>query len=127
MSKEAKQMNETDGQSSEELALWIAKQIDRKGGIHINVLDLRSSSDVTDFIVIATGTSYRHMQTLIETPIRELKKSGFASYKVEGEGTSWLVADFSDVIVHIFDEPTRSYYNLEGLYANAPDLLWDKH
>lgn len=108
-----------------ELACWISQQLDRKGGRGIFVLDLRNLSYVTDYFVIVTGTSSTHIQTLIDSPVMEMKKLGFPPTCVEGRDTSWVVADFSDVVLHVFDETTRQYYNLEDLWKEAPRVDWE--
>src|SRR5665213_4508925 len=94
----------------------MAQLLDKKGGKQITVLDLREVSSITDFMIIATGTSLKHMETLVNAPCQELKKSGFPANNIEGLGTHWVVADFNDVVVHIFDESTRQHYDLEGLW-----------
>lgn len=76
-------------------------------------------------MVIATGTSSKHLETLVNAPCQEQKKSGFPASAIDGLGTQWVVADFNDVILHIFDEQTRGHYNLEGLWANAPRIDWE--
>jgi ribosome-associated protein len=65
------------------------------------------------------------METLIDTPVMELKKLGFPPSCVEGRATGWIVADFSDVLLHVFDEATRQRYNLEDLWKEAPRVDWE--
>lgn len=115
----------TDRQSGLELACWMSQLLDRKGGRGIFVLDVRGLSSITDFFVIVTGTSSTHMQTLIDSPVMELKKLGFPPQCVEGRSTGWVVADFSDVLLHVFDEGTRQHYNLEELWKEAPRIDWE--
>ncbi|MDB5038670.1 MAG: ribosome-associated protein [Bacteriovoracaceae bacterium] len=111
--------------SSTELALWMAQLLDKKGGKHVNILDVRELSSITDFMVIASGTSLKHIETLVNAPSQELRKSGFPADAIEGLGTSWVVADFNDVIIHVFDEPTRKHYDLETLWSAAPKVDWE--
>ena len=111
-------MSET--QSALALAKWISQILDRKGGHDIVVLDLRTLSSVSDFLVICTGTSSRHLKTLIEAPCMELKKVGHPAHNIEGENTGWVLADLGDVVLHVFDQETRDYYDLDGLWKNAP-------
>jgi ribosome-associated protein len=111
--------------SSKEVAAWIAQLLDKKGGKQITVLDVRETSSITDFMVIVTGTSLKHLETLVNAPCQELKKSGYPADAMEGEGTHWVVADFNDVIVHVFDESTRTHYDLEGLWSTAPKVEWE--
>lgn len=116
-------MSET--QSGQNLASWMGQLLDKKGGQQIAVLDVRGMSSVTDFMVIATGTSTRHMETLVEAPCQELKRSGFPAHHIEGNGTHWVVADFGDVFLHVFDDQARRHFDLEGLWKNAPRIEWD--
>lgn len=108
-----------------ELAQWIAQILDRKGGQNISVLETKPGTYIADYLVIATGTSSRHMQTLLDAPCEELKKLGFPPQNVEGEATSWLLADLGDVVIHIFNEESRQHFDLEGLWANSPKIDWE--
>jgi ribosome silencing factor RsfS/YbeB/iojap len=109
-------------QSALALAKWISQILDRKGAHDIVVLDLRKLSSVTDFLVIGTGTSSRHLKTLIEAPCVELKKVDHPPLSIEGENTGWVLADLGDVVLHVFDQETREYYDLEGLWKEAPQV-----
>lgn len=110
---------------SQELAIWIANVLEKKGGLNISVIDTRNTSAVADYLVIATGTSSRHLGTLLESPIKELKHAGFPPLSVEGEGTHWMLADLGDVILHIFDAETRNYFDLDNLWQEAERVDWE--
>ncbi len=110
--------------SSHELAVWFAQLLDRKGGRSVQVLDLRKLSSVTDYFVVASANSLKHLETLVDAPLMELKKSDRPVGAVEGLGTSWVVADFNDVMIHVFDDESRAYYDLEGLWKSAPRVDW---
>jgi len=86
----------------------------------IVVLDLRGISPATDYFVIVTGTSDRQMRTVADE-IREAAKSkGLGLFGRAGyEQARWILLDFVDVVVHIFDEPYRDYYDLELLWGDA--------
>ncbi len=75
-------------------------------------------------MIIASGTSTRHMETLIDAPCMELKTSGFPPRSIEGRATQWVVADLGDVVLHVFDEATRQHFDLESLWANVPRIDW---
>lgn len=105
----------------------MSQLLDRKGGRGIFVLDVRGLSTVTDFFVLVSGTSSTHMSTLIDSPVMELKKLGFPPSCIEGRATGWVVADFGDVLLHVFDENNRQYYNLEELWKEAPRIDWEHH
>lgn len=85
------------------------------------ILDMRGISTITDFFVICSGTSIRHTRTIAENIILNFKNDHkMPVYRAEGvkEGR-WIVLDYIDVIVHIFDEETRGIYLLENLWGDA--------
>ena len=85
-------------------------------------IDLEGKSDIADFLVIATGTSNRHVSSLSENLITELKKDGIRDIKAEGINKSdWVLIDSGDVIVLIFRKEVREFYNLEKLWQSSID------
>ena len=96
-------------------------------GQEIAILDLRKVTPIFDFFVIATGTSRRQIHTIVEEIDATLRRVGDTRSGVEGyESSKWVVQDYGDVLVHVFDPETRSYYNLEELWADAEKLDWDQ-
>jgi ribosome-associated protein len=96
---------------------------DRKGA-RILVLDLRGLNDVTDFFVIASGTSDAHVRGLADSVLKVMDKSGQSAHHVEGLTTGrWVLLDFVDVVVHLFHPETRAFYQLERLWQDAPALF----
>jgi ribosome-associated protein len=76
---------------------------------------------ITDVFVIASGTSHRHVLTLADAVEERLSKFGRKPLRREGlEHATWVLLDYGDVVVHVFDEPTRRYYDLERLWVDAP-------
>jgi ribosome-associated protein len=87
------------------------------------VLDLRNISPATDYFVIATGTSDRQMRTVADEICQEAKKQGQQRFGLAGyEHARWIVLDFIDVVVHIFDTEYRDYYDLELLWGDAKKI-----
>jgi ribosome-associated protein len=89
------------------------------------VLDVRGISPVTDFFVLVTGTSGRQMRSVaveIEEMGAPLKFVPFGRNGHEGE--SWVLTDFVDVVLHLFSPESRSYYDLDGLWGDAPRVEW---
>lgn len=79
-----------------------------------------------DVFVIVSGTSRRHVLTLAEEVEASLKEMDRRPLRREGlEGASWVLLDFGDVVVHLFDEETRRYYDLERLWADAPRMAFE--
>jgi len=89
------------------------------------VLDLRGVSPMTEYFVIATGTSDRQMRALADELARRGKAAGHPAWHVEGrDSATWIVLDFVDVVVHLFDQARRSYYDLELIWGAAPRVDW---
>lgn len=93
----------------------------------VMVLDVQKLSQVTDFIVIATGTSDRQMRSSLKN-VEEMGESrGHRVFRSSAdERASWLLADFVDVIVHVFEPNARAHYDLEMLWGDAPRLEWER-
>jgi ribosome-associated protein len=86
----------------------------------ITILDLRGKSPVTNYFVIATSTSTRQGRTVADEICEQAKKAGFARFGQAGyEHGRWILLDFVDVVVHIFDDECREYYDLEILWGDA--------
>ncbi len=89
------------------------------------VLDLAGVSPVTDFFVIATGTSPRQMRTVCDDLDELAEKLGFKGYHRSGyEGETWIAVDYIDVVVHVFSQDARVYYDLENLWGDAKRVEW---
>lgn len=89
------------------------------------VLELAGISPVTDFYVIATGTSPRQMRTVCDQIDELAQKNSFKSYHRSGyEGDTWIAVDYVDVVLHIFSAPARAYYDLENLWGDARHIDW---
>ena len=86
-------------------------------------MDLRGLSGVTDFFVICTGTSERQMRAVAERITEHGSGLGYRLFGRAGEQTAqWILLDFVDVVVHIFDGTRRAYYDLEMLWGDAPKI-----
>lgn len=94
-----------------------------KKAVDIIALDLRKTANFCDFFVIMTGTSGTHIKSIADGINQGLRKGGFGTHHAEGYRQSkWVVLDYLSVIVHIFDEEARGFYDLEHLWADAPKL-----
>lgn len=81
-------------------------------------LDVRTLTDLADYMVIATATSNRHVGSLAEHVELELKKAGVRALGVEGKDSAeWVLVDFADIVVHIMQPSVRTFYDLEGLWT----------
>ena len=92
------------------------------------VLDMRDLTPLYDYFVLATGSSRRQIHTLAEEIDAALRTQGEQRLGIEGyEASKWVVQDYGDVVVHLFDPDSRAYYGLEDLWADAPRLDWERH
>lgn len=92
---------------------------------NVLVLEMVGVSPVTDFFVIATGTSARQMRTVCDDVDELAEKLGFGSFHRSGyEGQTWIAVDFVDVVVHVFSHEARLYYDLENLWGDAKRIDW---
>ena len=94
----------------------------------IVVLDMRGVTPLYDFFVLATGTGRRQIHTLAEEIDAALHAEGETRLGIEGyEYSRWVVQDYGDVVVHVFDPESRAYYGLEDLWADAKRLDWERY
>jgi ribosome-associated protein len=101
--------------------------LDNKGR-NVVVLDMRGITPLYDFFVLATGASRRQIHTIAEEIDAALNREGDRRLSIAGyEASKWVVQDYGDVMVHVFDGPTREYYSLEDLWADAPRVDWERH
>ena len=90
------------------------------------IFDVRRLCDITDYILIATGTSDRQMKSVSEEVEELATQAKLERYgREQDDMTSWLVIDFVDVIVHLFEPTTRAHYDLEMLWGDAPRIEWE--
>ena len=109
---------------SKKLALLCRDLADNRKAENIVVLDVRKVSSVTDYFVIASGTSEPHLRAITDEITSELRdKHDVRPRAVDGTlQTAWIVLDFFDVIVHVMRADVRERYNLEGLWGDAPEV-----
>ena len=95
----------------------VVSAIEDAKGNDVTVIDVAHLTQVTDFMVIVSGTSNRHIQTIAEAAIKQAREQGYEKLGVEGLGQSeWVVVDFIDVVLHVMSPPAREHYNIEGLW-----------
>ncbi len=105
-------------------ALTAAQVADERRCSNILVLDLKGKSPATDYFVIATGTSDRQMRAVADEICESAKKQGLQRFGRAGyEQARWILLDFIDVVIHIFDSEYRDYYDLEMLWGDAEKLM----
>ncbi len=117
----------SDAAAVRDFAVAAARLISDSHGEEIALLDVRAVSDVSDYILIASGTSDRQMRSVADD-IEDLAKTHHLERfgRDLDEATTWIVLDFVDVIVHLFDPNTRAHYDLEMLWGDAPRVEWKR-
>ncbi len=104
-----------------ERAQLCASAAESKKGFDILILDLRKLTYITDFFVICSANNTTQVSAISDWIGQTLAKEGVRPSHVEGQAeANWVLMDYGDVIVHIFDEQTRQYYSLEKLWGEAP-------
>lgn len=108
-----------------ERASLCARIADENKARDVVVLDMRRLTPLYDYFVIATGVSRRQTHTIAEEIDAAMQAEGERRLGIEGyEAGKWIVQDYGDVIVHVFDPLSRQYYDLEQLWADAPRADW---
>ena len=101
----------------------IVKALDGKKAENINVLKVSDLTILADYFVIADGTSNTHVKALAEEVDYQLSERGTEPSKRESDtGNTWMILDYSDIIVHIFRKDTRDFYKLDGLWADGESI-----
>ena len=96
----------------------VEKTLNQNKALNIVSINLRGKTSIADYMVIASGTSSRHLQSLSENLLVELKKNGLDNCKIEGqESSDWKLVDAIDIIVHLFHPEKRSFYDLEKMWS----------
>lgn len=105
----------------EQLKGMVVNALEDMKGVDVRVLDVRGMTAITDYMVIASGTSDRHVKSLARNVLDAVREKGVKPIGVEGEqGGEWVLVDLSDVVVHVMRPQVRDFYNLEKLWV--PDL-----
>ncbi len=103
-----------------EVAKAIEEFLDNKKGRDIKVLHVEDVSNIADYFVVCTATSNTHVKALSGEVEYQLERRGVNAYHIEGrDNNSWVVLDYCNVMVHIFNREARDFYNLEKLYENT--------
>jgi len=103
---------------ADELKVTVLKALEELKGADIVELDVRNMTSVTDIMIIASGTSDRHVKSLADAVVTSCKKAGVRPLGVEGEREGeWVLVDLGDVVVHVMQPRIREFYALEKLWA----------
>lgn len=109
---------------SRALAVDIADIIAETPAADTRVIDIHEHSSIADVFVICSGENERQLRAIYREVVDEMGKAGQEPIRTEGDTTSgWMLIDYGDVVVHVFDAELREFYDLEGRWENAPVLL----
>ena len=99
----------------------VLAQLDDMKAEDITTIDLAGKSSIADVMVVASGRSNRHVASVAENVVKELKAAGMTGIRIEGlKQADWVLIDAGDVIVHVFRPEVRAFYDLEKMWKNAP-------
>ncbi len=115
------------GDSSLDFAVEAARLLEDRHCTDIRLLDLRGISQVCDFILIGSGTSDRQMRSVADEVSTLGKERGESRFRTNNDPAStWIIVDFIDLVVHLFEPSRRAYYDLEDLWSDAADVEFDR-
>jgi ribosome-associated protein len=102
-------------------AILCLKIIQERKAIDPVLFDVRDHTSITDYFIVTSGSSSRQVQTIAKHIVRRMREEGFKVYGMEGEQQGhWVLIDYNDVVIHVFYQPVREFYDLEGLWVEAP-------
>ena len=109
--------------NSYEQSILTAKAISSKKGLNIKLIEIGDISSLADYMVIATGTSSTHVKALADEVEYKLDQAGISVSHIEGyRSNSWILLDYIDVIVNVFDDEARDFYDLERLWQDGESV-----
>lgn len=109
--------------NSYEQSILTAKAISSKKGFNIKLIEIGDISSLADYMVIATGTSSTHVKAIADEVEYQLDEAGISVSHIEGyRSNSWILLDYVDVIVHIFSDEAREFYDLERLWQDGKEI-----
>jgi len=107
--------------SSDSLLQATLEELDNLKALNIRCLTVKALTSFMDYMIVATGTSSRHVQSIADHLIQQMKARHFSVYNIEGDDNNeWILVDLGDIVVHIMQEKVRDFYNLEKLWSSVP-------
>lgn len=107
-------------QTSQEIVKTITALLDDMKANDIKLLNVKEQTSVTDYMLVCTGRSSRHVKAIADDIIEKMKEKGIKPLSQTGlESGDWALVDFGDVVLHVFQPETRAFYNIEGLWQES--------
>ena len=108
---------------SKKMAALAVDALEDRKGEDVRVIDISNISTLADYFIIAAGTNYNQVQALADNVQEKLGRSGYITKNVEGyESAHWILLDFGDIIVHVFDSENRLFYDLERIWRDGRQI-----
>ncbi|MCI9306718.1 MAG: ribosome silencing factor [Lachnospiraceae bacterium] len=105
---------------SKEMAQKACHALEDKKAKDVRILDISEVSVLADYFLIASGSNRNQVQAMVDNVEEELRKAGFSPKQVEGYNTAnWVLLDYGDIIIHVFDEENRLFYDLERIWRDG--------
>lgn len=103
-----------------EMTKLAVKVLDEKKAMDIKVIDIHEVSVLADYFIIASGSNQNQVQAMVDNVEEQLGKAGYEPKQIEGtKNSSWILMDYGDLIIHIFDEENRLFYDLERIWRDG--------
>ena len=106
----------------QEMVSIACKAIDDKKALDIKVIDIREVSVIADYFVITSGSNLNQVQAIVDNVEEQLGRAGFEPKQIEGTNSNWILMDYGDLIIHVFDEENRLFYDLERIWRDGKEL-----
>lgn len=108
---------------SAEMAKLACKALEDKKAKDVKVIDIREVSVMADYFIIASGTNQNQVQAMVDNVDEALGRAGYEASHVEGyRNSNWILMDYKDIIVHVFDEENRLFYDLERIWRDGKEI-----
>ena len=106
--------------TSKELAKLACDALDDKKGLEIKVINIENVSTLADYFIIASGTNHNQVQAMADNVDETLGRAGYEPKQIEGyQNANWILMDYRDIVIHIFDEENRLFYDLERIWRDG--------
>ncbi|MCR5108659.1 MAG: ribosome silencing factor [Lachnospiraceae bacterium] len=100
----------------------IVRSLEDKKGRDIKVLDISGISILSDYFILVSGSNKNQIDAMVDDILEKLHMIGVYPKNIEGRTSAWILMDFGDIIVHIFDEESRSFYDLERIWRDSKEI-----
>ena len=112
---------------AKKMAVLATEALEDKKAIDIKIIDIREVSVIADYFIIASGSNKNQVQALADNVSEALGKAGYSRKQVEGyQSASWILMDYTDIIVHVFSEDDRLFYDLERIWRDGKHMSRDE-